>query len=199
MNYKDFYKQKTYKNIKHLAIKQMIKYVIGDATNPIDTKNEIKEGEEGEDGEDGEEYVNEIKIIIHVCNDINRWGKGFVLAVSKKWKEPAIEYHKMSKKLGDISVLKVEENVYVANMIGQHGIYAKTIDGKLTQPIRYDALKECIEKVVEFVQNTFPDKYVSFHMPRIGCGLAGGKWFEVEKIISTELKNYNVVVYDLPK
>ena len=28
------------------------------------------------------------KIIVHVCNDIGKWGKGFVLAISKRWKEP---------------------------------------------------------------------------------------------------------------
>ena len=30
------------------------------------------------------------KIIAHVCNDVGLWGKGFVLAVSKRWKFPEI-------------------------------------------------------------------------------------------------------------
>jgi O-acetyl-ADP-ribose deacetylase (regulator of RNase III) len=46
---------------------QEIKYIKGDATNPV------SEGE---------------KIICHICNDIGRWGKGFVLAISRRWKEP---------------------------------------------------------------------------------------------------------------
>lgn len=29
------------------------------------------------------------KIIAHVCNDLGGWGKGFVLAISKRWPEPA--------------------------------------------------------------------------------------------------------------
>jgi hypothetical protein len=35
-------------------------------------------------------------------------------------------------------------------------------------------------------------------MPRIGCGLAGGDWPEIEKIITAELlsKNISVNVYD---
>ena len=41
-----------------------INYVIGDATQPIG---------------DG------AKIIVHVCNDIGGWGRGFVLALTKKW------------------------------------------------------------------------------------------------------------------
>lgn len=27
-------------------------------------------------------------IITHICNDIGGWGKGFVLALSKRWKAP---------------------------------------------------------------------------------------------------------------
>lgn len=35
-----------------------------------------------------------MKIIVHICNDVGAWGKGFVLAVSKRWKDPEIEYRK---------------------------------------------------------------------------------------------------------
>ena len=38
----------------------------------------------------------------------------------------------------------------------------------------------------------------SVHMPRIGCGLAGGKWEEIEPIITDELtsQGIEVSVYD---
>ena len=29
------------------------------------------------------------KIIVHVCNDVGGWGRGFVMAISKRWPEPA--------------------------------------------------------------------------------------------------------------
>ena len=32
------------------------------------------------------------KIIAHVCNDIGGWGKGFVLALSRRWPEPERAY-----------------------------------------------------------------------------------------------------------
>jgi hypothetical protein len=32
-------------------------------------------------------------------------------------------------------------------------------------------------------------------MPRIGCGLAGGKWEQIEPIIERTLLNKNVEVY----
>ena len=43
------------------------------------------------------------------------------------------------------------------------------------------------------------DHKASVHMPRIGCGLAGGKWELIEQIIKEELitKEIAVTVYDL--
>ena len=40
----------------------------------------------------------------------------------------------------------------------------------------------------------------AIHMPRIGCGLAGGDWSEIEPIIHDELSKHDVAVtvYDFP-
>ena len=48
-----------------------IEFMTGDATKPVG---------------DGP------KIIVHICNDIGGWGKGFVLAISKRWQEPEAAY-----------------------------------------------------------------------------------------------------------
>ena len=32
------------------------------------------------------------KIIAHICNDLGGWGKGFVLAISRRWPEPERAY-----------------------------------------------------------------------------------------------------------
>jgi hypothetical protein len=42
-------------------------------------------------------------------------------------------------------------------------------------------------------------KKATVHMPRIGCGLAGGKWEEVGQIVEQELVDRGVAttVYDL--
>jgi len=34
------------------------------------------------------------------------------------------------------------------------------------------------------------------HMPRIGCGLAGGEWSKVEEIINEVMADVQVFVYD---
>lgn len=151
-----------------------IKYLKGDATNP-------KGGG--------------TKIIVHICNDIGAWGKGFVMAISKKWDKPEKEYrnwHKSKKdfKLGNVRFVEVEKDVIVANLIGQHDIIAKNS----IPPIRYQAVEEGLLKIGLKAKEI----NASIHMPRIGCGLAGGEWSEIEKIINKTLiaNQISVTVYD---
>ena len=77
-------------------------------------------------------------------------------------------------------------------MIGQSGIYKR---GRV-QPIRYEALRERLTHVRSFAHEHRAD----VQMPRIGCGLAGGDWEEVSKIIEEELsfQDVMVTVLDLP-
>lgn len=135
------------------------------------------------------------KIIVHICNDIGGWGRGFVLAISKRWPEPEKAYRKWHRdkvnfKLGEVQFVSVSEYITVANMIGQRGI--KT--GSLGIPIRYEAVDEGLAKVAKKAIETD----ASVHMPRIGCGLAGGKWEKIEPIIIDNLinKGIDVFVYD---
>lgn len=153
-----------------------ILYTNGDATSP---KGEGK------------------KYIVHVCNDIGGWGRGFVLALSNKWDSPEKSYREWNRngfyelpdstkckfELGNIQVVPVEENLSVINMIGQHGCYPTIVDGEKIQPIRYDALKKCLMKVAKLAKST----NASVHMPMIGAGLAGGDWSIIEGIINKTL------------
>lgn len=93
-----------------------------------------------------------IKIIAHICNDLGGWGKGFVLAVSKRWEAPEKEYrnwHRFRSEnhfgLGEIQIVQVEKYIYVANMIGQKGM--KT--GSNGVPVRYEAIEKCLEKLAK--------------------------------------------------
>lgn len=146
-----------------------ITYIKGDATRPIGDGN---------------------KVICHISNDIRGWGAGFVLALSKRWNAPEREYRAMSKKdmkLGNVQIVKVEEDIEVANMIGQHLCWAE--NG--IPPIRYDAVKECLKKVNQHaVENN-----ATIHAPRFGAGLAGGDWNVIEKIIE-ETITVDVTIYD---
>ncbi len=135
------------------------------------------------------------KIIVHICNDLGGWGKGFVLAISKKWLEPEKAYREWYKNktdfaLGTTQVIQVLEDVFVGNMIAQEGL--KRVNN--IAPIRYEAVKTCLNKIAIEASKL----NASIHMPRIGCGLAGGKWEEIEPIIHETLskKDLEVYVYD---
>jgi O-acetyl-ADP-ribose deacetylase (regulator of RNase III) len=149
-----------------------IHYVTGDATAPIGEGN---------------------KIVAHVCNDVGAWGAGFVLAVSKRWPEPQAEYLKAAHalQLGAVSFIKVAPGVWVANMIAQRGI--RTLAG--VPPIRYDALRRCLGTLALEALKL----QATIHLPRIGCGLAGGKWGRVEPLLREVILNSEVFVYDLPR
>ena len=138
------------------------------------------------------------RIIVHVCNDIGGWGRGFVLALSNRWPQPEAEYRDWFKRqidppfeLGQVQMVEVEPQLWVANLIGQRHI--KTQDG--VPPIRYDAVRTGLTRIAEFAQN----HNASVHMPRIGCGLAGGQWSEIETIVDETLcqPGLDVTVYDL--
>jgi O-acetyl-ADP-ribose deacetylase (regulator of RNase III) len=127
-----------------------------------------------------------VKIICHVCNDAGGWGKGFVLAISKRWPEPEVQYRAWHRqgdaagfRLGAIQLVNVEPALVVANMVAQRGV--RPSGG--VPPIRYDALRECLTALADRATALA----ASIHMPRIGCGLAGGSWPEVEAIINETL------------
>lgn len=139
-------------------------------------------------------------MIAHVCNDVGGWGKGFVTALSRRWPEPERAYRAWYRgrasndfELGAVQLVAVDDGLWVANVVGQHGI---TASPEGTPPVRYDAITAGLESLSELAGV----KSASVHMPRIGCGLAGGKWTMIEPIIKRTLVagGIDTTVYDLP-
>jgi O-acetyl-ADP-ribose deacetylase (regulator of RNase III) len=132
------------------------------------------------------------KIICHICNDKGAWGAGFVLALSKRWNEPEQMYRSINVrdlKLGNVQIVEVEDDIMVANMIAQHDTMP---DAQGLSPIRYAAVRACLAQVNDLAFQIG----ATLHMPRIGCGLAGGRWADIEKIIQ-EVASVDVYIYDL--
>lgn len=176
-----------------------INYVIGDATAPV-----------------GEGF----KVIVHCCNDQGYWGKGFVLALSRKWpwmKESYLNWYarrgpldkdfhsQISTKfeLGGVELVGTgEDNTWVANLIGQHGIARSAYS---EPPIRYEAIDTGFKRISDFLISArknnpgYNSSYFSIHMPRVGCGLAGGEWNKIEQLVNLHFcsNNIPVTVYDL--
>jgi O-acetyl-ADP-ribose deacetylase (regulator of RNase III) len=168
----------TVKTVDHAGIKTMamITDLKGDATQPQAKGN---------------------RIIAHIGNDLGGWGQGFVLAISKRWAGPEAAYRSWHKQrsqndfgLGAVQLVPVEPYIWIANMVAQRG--RKT--GSHGPPIRYEAVRTGLKKLAVEAKKL----EASVHMPRIGCGLAGGKWEEIEPIIADELgsQGVEVTVYD---
>jgi O-acetyl-ADP-ribose deacetylase (regulator of RNase III) len=137
------------------------------------------------------------KIIAHVCNDLGGWGKGFVLAVSRRWPEPEQQYRAWHQErahndfaLDAVQLVQAQRDIWVANMVAQRGMRTSSAG----PPIRYEALERCLGAVAEHARCL----EASVHMPRIGTGLAGGKWEHIEPIVTRTLceRDIATTVYD---
>jgi O-acetyl-ADP-ribose deacetylase (regulator of RNase III) len=152
-----------------------ISYVRGDATDPVGGGN---------------------KIIVHLCNDIGHWGGGFTAAVSYRWLKPSIAYHHFHMlndveepmELGTIQFVKVEDDIWVINLIGQRGTGGG--NRRAVPPIRYEAVRTGLQLVARLAVK----HNASVHMPLIGCGLAGGSWDQIEPLIQETLINAGIAV-----
>jgi O-acetyl-ADP-ribose deacetylase (regulator of RNase III) len=159
----------------------MIHYLTGDATQP-----------QG----DGP------KVIVHVCNDVGGWGAGFVVALSRRWKEPEAAYRRWHREgrdhdagafeLGAVQFVAVGPALWVANLVGQHGLGPAAG----VPPVRYGAIQTGLKNVAAFARQ----QGATVHMPKIGAGLAGGDWDRISRIIEEQLdaKGVGVNVYSLP-
>jgi O-acetyl-ADP-ribose deacetylase (regulator of RNase III) len=154
-----------------------IRYIQGDATSP---------------------QAKGVKVIAHVCNDLGGWGKGFVLAVSRRWSAPEAAYRAWHRDrahndfgLGAVQFVQADPYIWVANMVAQRG---KKPSKKHGPPIRYAALDQCLQALATQAL----ELGATVHMPRIGTGLAGGKWSKIEPLVIDRLiaQGVAVTVYD---
>lgn len=143
------------------------------------------------------------KFLCHCCNDIGVMGAGVALTISKKWPQVKQDYVKWYKDkvwkekpfaLGQYQLVVVDrkKEIVVVNLIGQEGIGFRN-----GPPIRYEAIKQGFEDLSRSIlAGCFPN--ASVHMPRIGCGLAGGEWEKIETIIQETfcVAGVPVTVYD---
>lgn len=133
-------------------------------------------------------------LIVHCCNNVPAWGSGFVVALSKRWDAPERKYREWGEyRLGSIQFVRVVDDVWVANIIGQDGVGIGQ-DG--IPPVRYEALRKGFAQAARWCR----DRGATAHMPRIASGLAGGDWALVEQLIEVTFlrEGVDVTVYDFP-
>lgn len=156
-----------------------IHYIIGDATLPIETEAENR-------------------LIVHCCNTLGAWGAGFVVPLGRRYPLAKEEYKKFINEnkgksiLGEVNEVPVGKHLYIENLMGQSFLRKKP-NGEI--PCNYIAIETGFLNIIKKHKENF-----SVHMPRIGCGLAGGDWKTIENIIQrtfVDIANVDVYIYDL--
>ena len=146
----------------------MIKYVIGDLVR------------------DAENY----DVIAHVCNCFCTMGAGIAPQIKAKFPEAYEADCKTAKgdinKLGTISYTENTKPI-VVNLYGQYD-YTGRRSGKMD--LDYDALR----KSLVLMQEKYKGKMMA--MPKIGAGLAGGDWKQIEGIIEDVMRGEYVVIVE---
>jgi len=133
----------------------------------------------------------EFDIILQGCNCFHKMGSGLAKEINERYPEAFLADKNYSKygdpvKLGTFTYAKCKRNdnseFFILNCYTQFR-YGK--DGLYNRYVEYGAIRSCLKEL-----KTFCKKESKIGIPIIGCGLAGGDWNVVKRIIEEELKEY---------
>ena len=153
----------------------MVKMQKGDATVPVKS--------------------DKLVIIAHVCNNVDAWGRGFVVPLGNKYPMAKEAFHRAKRDysseevLGKVQLTSISPVLYIANMFEQNGLRSKANP----IPLKMDSLEKCLRTVFKLAAS----KKAIVQMPKIGAGLAGGNWNEIFKLIELVSSEYDVECYIL--
>ena len=133
-------------------------------------------------------------VILHICNNVGGYGKGFAKELAEVYPKARVAYRKwyQSKNgfaLGEVQFVKVEDGVYVVNMVAQEGF--RTENNPIA--VRYEALEECLRKI----KNSAVLRNAEIILPKIGTGYGGGQWGKIKSILEKELEGASMTVYEM--
>jgi hypothetical protein len=131
------------------------------------------------------------KIIAQLVNTSAGLGQGFGKSLAKNYPAVKSELDKWKAdksrfKLGQSNLIKINNGLYIFQMLAQKGFYATA--GEI--PLRYNELRKCLVELRE----TALHLGCSVHMPAIGAGQAKGNWDIIIGMIHDELVNYDLRV-----
>lgn len=161
-------------------------------------------------GEDTEVGINYVKgdclqprgdsphLVVQVMNNVGkRWGGGFPAAVARRWRAAEDDYRQwfasLSKRpdLGAVRFFDTQTGIHIATIVAQDGLGRNR-----AKRVRYNALTNGLDAVRQHAT----EYGMTVHMPRIGCGQAGGDWRVVSELVEDALTQFGVGtwVYDIP-
>lgn len=141
---------------------------------------------------DGDILKAEEDVICHQVNCFGVMNSGLAKQIRNKYPEAYkayINYCKDSDQkrlLGNICTVMCNDNKVIVHLFGQYDY------GRNKQYTNYEALKESLQSILH-VAKMFNDTIAIPY--NLGCGLAGGDWKIVYKIIEDVFQNYDVTLY----
>ena len=132
-------------------------------------------------------------ILVHQCNCLGIMGGGVAKAVKDKYPKVFREYKVLCDRnigntlnlLGETQFVKCEDGIVVANIFGQLNVGM----GRQTD---YFALESGLKNVLKYaIENDIGCIGIPY---KIGCGLGGGNWAYVSKIIDNIFSDVDLVV-----
>lgn len=140
-------------------------------------------------------------IICHQTNCLGVMGAGLALQIKRRYPDVFTRYKaycdfaKRPEELLGTSLLVpiTQQQQYIANCFGQLAY------GRVSQQTNYAALKKSLTEVRDFSEE---HGGLSVAIPfRIGCGLAGGQWHIVKKLIDEVFGNssFDATIWYLPE
>lgn len=119
-------------------------------------------------------------IIAHQCNTKGVMGAGLAKDIRSKYPFVYMQYREAylanNLPLGSTQFIQVSPSLYIANLIAQDGY------GRDKQYTNYEALAQCLK---DLHQRSIDWKLCVYIPYGLGCGLAGGDWNIVSKLVET--------------
>lgn len=123
------------------------------------------------------------KYIAHGVNCQNVMGSGVAKALFKEYSKIKTDYHDFCRDrtsyelLGMVDFVELEDQVHY----GIFNCFTQEFYGYGKKKyVDYESIYECFSYITKFLNTSF---YPELAIPKIGCGLAGGNWEIVSRII----------------
>ena len=138
----------------------------------------------------------EINVILHCCNCFHTMGAGVAKAIRDEW--PGVFSADLQTPKGDRSKMGTfsfhqEGKLVVINLYAQYR-YSRLRKQSLEYPALWHSLRLAAERLKAWQERGVD---VRIWYPLLGCGLAGGDWELVKRIIDDELQGLNHQLYTL--
>ena len=118
----------------------------------------------------------EYGIIAHGCNCQNVMDAGFANVLTDKYPQVLYQYHNSAKILGSVNMVCIQSEIlYVANCFTQL---------RYGPPSKKCADKNAILATIHQCAIFSKFRHLPLFMPKIGCGLGGLNWSDLEQDIA---------------